>query len=131
LTTKFTQHTRERSQLSAISFQLKTFPNTPRKLYGPNACSSREMPIKLSHTSRLNSGTHKNLQRLVICPIYSVVKYRPRENRCQLSALSHQLRTFCLLLSHSPRLSGYGSYSIQSRANPGSPPTQCSTPIFY
>jgi hypothetical protein len=25
------------------------------------------------------SGTHKNLQRLVICPIYSVVKYRPRE----------------------------------------------------
>jgi hypothetical protein len=118
LTTKFTQHTQDRSQLSAISFQLKTFPNTPRKLYGPNACSSREMPIKLSHTSRLNSGTHKNLQRLVICPIYSVVKYRPHENGCQLSALSHQLRTSNLPPPHSPRLSGYGSYSIQSVQTP-------------
>jgi hypothetical protein len=100
LTTKFTQHTQDRSQLSAISFQLKTFPNTPRKLYGPNACSSREMPIKLSHTSRLNSGTHKNLQRLVICPIYSVVKYHPR------------------WLSPAARPSGYGSYSIQSVQTP-------------
>ena len=43
------------------------------------ACSSHETPISVSHPSRLNSGTHKNLQRLVICPIYSVVKYRPRE----------------------------------------------------
>ena len=25
------------------------------------------------------SGTHKNLQRLVIYPIYSVVKYRPHQ----------------------------------------------------
>jgi hypothetical protein len=57
------------------------------------------------------SGTHKNLQRLVICPIYSVVKYRPR------------------WLAPAARLSGYGSYSFQSRANPRIPPTQCSTPI--
>ena len=43
------------------------------------ACSSRAQRLSvLSHPSRLISGTHKNLQRLVICPIYSVVKYRPR-----------------------------------------------------
>src|SRR5580692_3025379 len=101
LTTKFTQHTQERSPLSAISFQPKTFPNTPRKLYGPNACSSRAQRLSvLSRPSRLNSGTHKNLQRLVICPIYSVVKYRPR------------------WLPPAARLSEYGSYSIQSVQTP-------------
>ena len=35
--------------------------------------------IRAAYTSRFLSGTHKNLQRLVIYPIYSVVKYRPRE----------------------------------------------------
>jgi hypothetical protein len=109
LTTKFTQHTRDRSQLSAISFQLKTFPNTPRKLYGPNACSSRAQRLSvLSRPSRLNSGTHKNLQRLVICPIYSVVKYRPRENRCQLSALSYQPKTFAYCCLTHPAGAGMG-----------------------
>jgi hypothetical protein len=34
LTTKFTQHTQDRFQLSAISFQLKTFPNTPLNSMG-------------------------------------------------------------------------------------------------
>src|SRR5258708_330848 len=33
----------------------------------------------LTYTSRY-CGTHKNLLRLVICPIYSVVKVRPRRN---------------------------------------------------
>jgi hypothetical protein len=103
LTTKFTQHTRDRSQLSAISFQLKTFPNTPRKLYGPNACSSRAQRLSvLSRPSRLNSGTHKNLQRLVICPIYSVVKYRPRVERCWLLALSFWLKPFTSCVSLTP-----------------------------
>ena len=32
----------------------------------------------LTYTSRY-IGTHKNLLRLVFCPIYSVVKYRPRQ----------------------------------------------------
>jgi hypothetical protein len=41
-------------------------------------------------------GTHKKFTRLVICPIYSVVKYRPRETRpsvvsFQLSAKSLEL----------------------------------------
>jgi hypothetical protein len=57
-------------------------------------------PISVARPSRLNSGTHKNLQRLVICPIYSVVKYRPR------------------WLPPAARLSGYGSYSIQSVQTP-------------
>jgi hypothetical protein len=35
LTTKFTQHTQESFQLSAISLQLKPVPNTPLKFYGP------------------------------------------------------------------------------------------------
>jgi hypothetical protein len=35
LTTKFTQHTQESFQLSAISLQLKPIPNTPLKFYGP------------------------------------------------------------------------------------------------
>ena len=35
LTTKFTQHTQECFQLSAISLQPKTVPNTPRKFHGP------------------------------------------------------------------------------------------------
>jgi hypothetical protein len=42
--------------------------------------------IRAAYTSRFLSGTHKNLQRLVIYPIYSVVKYRPRE-----AAISRQL----------------------------------------
>jgi hypothetical protein len=35
--------------------------------------------IRAAYTSRFLSGTHKNLQRLVIYPIYSVVKYRPHQ----------------------------------------------------
>jgi len=32
-----------------------------------------------SRTPAGNNGTHKNLLRLVICPIYSVVKVRPHQ----------------------------------------------------
>jgi hypothetical protein len=66
LTTKFTQHTQERFQLSAISLQLKTFPNTPLKLYGPLLLLiARLTPINVYAHQQLLSGTHKNLQRLV------------------------------------------------------------------
>jgi len=52
--------------------------NTPLKLYGPLLLLiARLTPINVYAHQQLLSGTHKNLQRLVFCPIYSVVKYRP------------------------------------------------------
>jgi hypothetical protein len=79
LTTKFTQHTQESlsSQLSASCQK----PSRTRRsnLMGLCLLIARQTPIKVSAPQQANtSGTHKNLQRLVICPIYSVVKYRPR-----------------------------------------------------
>jgi len=66
LTTKFTQHTQECFQLSAISLQLKTFPNTPLKLYGPLLLLiARLTPINVYAHQQHLSGTHKNLRRLV------------------------------------------------------------------
>jgi hypothetical protein len=66
LTTKFTRHTRDRYQLSAISLQLRTFLNTPLKLYGPLLLLiARLTPINVYAHQQLLSGTHKNLQRLV------------------------------------------------------------------
>jgi len=66
LTTKFTQHTQKRFHLSAISLQLKTFPNTPPKLYGPLLLLiARLTPINVYAHQQLLSGTHKNLRRLV------------------------------------------------------------------
>ena len=63
LTTKFTQHTQDSFELSAISLQPKTIPNTPLKLYGPLilliACSAS---LNAPHPSRVFSGTHKNLR---------------------------------------------------------------------
>ena len=77
--------------------------HTPHKLYGPLCSALRTLTLVLcaffalrskafafpfgvqtcrrsaSRTpAKLLSGTHKNLQRLVICPIYSVVKNHPR-----------------------------------------------------
>jgi hypothetical protein len=40
---------------------------------------ARLTPINVYAHQQLLSGTHKNLQRLVFCPIYSVVKYRPHQ----------------------------------------------------
>jgi hypothetical protein len=54
----------------------------------------------LSRPSRLNSGTHKNLQRLVICPIYSVVKYRPREEAASFWLLATNQKPKQPLLTH-------------------------------
>src|SRR5258708_18699143 len=80
LTTKFTQHTQNRYQLSAVSLQLKTFPNTPLKLYGPLLLLiARLTPINVYEHQQLLSGTHKNFTTPCICPIYSVVKYRPHQ----------------------------------------------------
>ena len=77
LTTKFTQHTA--ASLGAFSYQLSAFSKTTPRLanFMAPACSSHAYPIaRVAYTSR-HCGTHKNLLRLVICPIYSVVKVRP------------------------------------------------------
>jgi hypothetical protein len=108
LTTKFTQHTQDRFQL-AIRYQpsakSKTPPNTPLKLYGPLLLLiARLTPINVYAHQQLLSGTHKNLQRLVFCPIYSVVKYRPH----QLAGCHADL----------PRVGGYGSCSARGVQSP-------------
>jgi hypothetical protein len=102
LTTKFTQHTQRSLQLSAISLQPKTNSNTPLKFYGPlilllarsrfRRVASCPLWFKLltcstQHRSRRNRHVHQQVfqalikiyVRLVIYPIYSVVKYRPRQ----------------------------------------------------
>jgi len=66
LTTKFTQHTQEGFQQSAIGLQLETLPNTPLKPYGPLLLLiARLTPINVYAHQQLLSGTHKNLRRLV------------------------------------------------------------------
>src|SRR5208283_3730876 len=61
----------------------------------------------LTYTSRY-IGTHKNLLRLVICPIYSVVKVRPRKK--VVGRLSLVVRPTTLINNiFLTRLSGYGS----------------------
>src|SRR5579859_578168 len=47
LTTKFTQHTQESFQLSAISLQLKLIPNTPLKSHGPLCSAHRTLTLFL------------------------------------------------------------------------------------
>jgi hypothetical protein len=76
---------------------------------------------------QLLSGTHKNLQRLVFCPIYSVVKYRPREAAIsrQLSAIQLKIKTFNFLLSLTPPQRVW-VLLIPECANSRIPPTQCS-----
>jgi len=99
LTTKFTRHTAASPQLSAMSRQLpakppraaKIFvglvPALPKSISRPPASPPRSFRFETLKPSNFEtcffsagslSGTHKNLRRLVICPIYSVVKYRPR-----------------------------------------------------
>jgi hypothetical protein len=58
-----------------------------------------------SRTPAGNNGTHKNLLRLVICPIYSVVKVRPR---CQTGQAPSLQPT---------RLSGFGLFPTQCSAS--------------
>jgi len=88
LTTKFTRCTRAasyqpraRAHASNTQFQI-----APSNFMAP-ACSSRRKDRRTRtkasaphnlYTPAGNNGTHKNLLRLVICPIYSVVKVRPR-----------------------------------------------------
>ena len=115
LTTKFTRHTAASPQLSAIQPSAISKTSTRRENFCGPSSRSTEVDLQAAGFSapKLSlrnlkpsnfetcffsagslSGTHKNLRRLVICPIYSVVKYRPRENSCQPSAFSHQLKTF-------------------------------------
>jgi hypothetical protein len=118
LTTKFTRHTQDRSQLSAISFQLKTKSNTPLKLYGPLwLLIARLTPINVYAHQQLLSGTHKNLQRLVFAQsiqLSNIVLMK------KLSAVSFQpsAKNLQLTASHSPRLCGYGSCSVRGVQTP-------------
>jgi hypothetical protein len=75
--------------------------HTPRKLY---------VAIPLIARSRVHQrdiGTHKNYVRLVYCPIYSVVKYRPHRGKakngfCQLTCLS-RLELFAASFRFQPK----------------------------
>jgi hypothetical protein len=93
---------RKHAKSRDLGFDFEPSHHTPLKLYGPlilllarllqlqrfTVLPSQGQPRDLEtgnfetscyvHQQGF-SGTHKNLQRLVICPIYSVVKYRPRE----------------------------------------------------
>jgi len=78
LTTKFTRHTQDRFQLSAISLQSKTFPNTPLKLYGPLNVAHRALNAYYSFTRTSNFS-----QALI--KIY-VALYLPNLFSCQISS---------------------------------------------
>ena len=106
LTTKFTQHTQDRSQLSAISFQPKPLPNTPLKFYGPLLLLiARLTPINVYAHQQLLSGTHKNLRRLVFTQSIQL------SNIVLISLLVHSQTDL-------PRLCGYGSCLFQSVQTP-------------
>jgi hypothetical protein len=133
LTTKFTRHTAARLNRLTLSSRaehqfrkaklmrsrgtlcwLLTLATLRRlNLMGLESCSSRARRSHVPHPSRVTSGTHKNLQRLVFCPIYSVVKYRPR----QLTLTYPLMQVWVLLTSEC--------------ANSSVPPTQCSAPIDF
>ena len=135
LTTKFTQHTRVRSQLSAFGFQLKTFPNTPCRFHGPlNLLLARLLPHQPFQSCHLKdsletlkletlklplrtpagiSGTHKKLRspcrlpNLFSCQISSSLTF----------ASCPPWRVWVLLTSEC--------------ANSLVPPTQCSAPSDF
>jgi hypothetical protein len=81
LTIKFTRCTASSAvSRSPLGEPLSTWTQSHRANSTSPVCSSHAYPIaRITYPSRL-IGTHKNLLRLVICPIYSVVKYR-LENR--------------------------------------------------
>ena len=98
LTTKFTQHTQDRSWLLAFGFQLKTDSNTPLKFYGPSCLLiARNAYQAFAPQQAKIQALIKIYVRLVICPIYSVVKNRPRRLASNYEAPAAR---FC----------GYGSY---------------------
>ena len=68
LTIKFTRHIPDHS-------------GTRRANSMSPVCSSHAHLITQGRMHQQTIGTHKILLRLVICPIYSVVKYRPRPAR--------------------------------------------------
>jgi len=80
LTIKFTRHTgrSSASRFSLVSNSLLAWifqraAQTPWRLF-----THRTHIRSLGSRTPANIGTHKISLRLVICPIYSVVKYRPR-----------------------------------------------------
>src|SRR5580698_5221053 len=113
LTTKFTRHTQDRFQLSAISFQLKTFPNAPLKLYGP-------LLLLIAHTRLLNAMRTSSFSQALI-KIY-VALYLPNLFSCQISSSSACWFTAKLI---TPRVRVW-VLLIPECANSRIPPTQCS-----
>jgi hypothetical protein len=100
LTIKFTQHTA--APPLAFSFQPSALSKTTtrlRKLYGPRSCSSRANAYT-SAPQQVFSQALIKIYSLVDCPIYSVVKYRPRGTSYQPSAKA----------SSTTRLGGLGFY---------------------
>ena len=75
------------------------------------------------------SGTHKNLQRLVICPIYSVVKYRPRDEAASSWLLAISQKTKINNLSLPPPQRVWVLLTPEC-ANSRIPPTQYSMPAI-
>ena len=118
LTIKFTRHTA--ASPLAFSHQPSAIrKTTPRRAnFMAPVCSSHAYPIaRVTYTSRL-IGTHKNLLSLVICPIYSVVKYRPRESSLVvcLWSLANNIRPY----DSDTRLGRFELF-----------PTQCSAPSDF
>ena len=92
------------------------FPVTPVvKAFDFPQQSTRTQSPRHVHQQAL-SGTHKNYVRLVNCPIYSVVKYRPRE----LTFTYPLLQVWVLLTSES-------NY-VRPLHDSEAPPTQYSMP---
>jgi hypothetical protein len=112
-----------------FSFDLQTPVEPPhaRKFYGPQILLIARLYFSVIPCAlggeKINHGEHKGaqgkprtpagflqalikLRRLVNCPIYSVVKYRPLEPGSQLSALCRQRRSSDSIT----RLDGFGFY---------------------
>jgi hypothetical protein len=127
LTTKFTRHTQDRSQLSAISFQLKTKSNTPLKLYGP-------LWLLIAHTRLLNAMRTSSFSQALI-KIYNAL-YLPNLFSCQISSsgeASLVVSRWPLAKNQNLRLSSCPLVRVwvllsPGCANPLLPPTQCSAP---
>jgi len=95
------------SALRTLTLVLCAFLALCRSSFRSSPLQVRTCRRSASRTpAKLLSGTHKNLQRLVICPIYSVVKNHPR----QLS-LTHPLQQVWVMLTPE-------SCKLQNASNP-------------
>jgi hypothetical protein len=68
-------------------------PTRLRKLYGPRSCSSRAKRLYVSAPQQVFSQALIKIYSLVDCPIYSVVKYRPRQLSLAARLSGYEQRT--------------------------------------